>query len=577
MALETATYISDLIATNPTSTDLKSEGDNHIRLLKSAVKATFPAVTGAVTASHTELNFVDGVTSALQGQLDTKAPLASPALTGTPTAPTAAGGDNSTQIATTAFVTNAAFSTVLPSQVGNSGNLLTTDGMNPSWTAPPIASVSTVSVVTANGMAGTVANPTSTPAITLTTSVTGLVKGNGTALSAATVRTDYAEPTTALSTGLLKNTTTTGAHSIAVAGTDYLAPGGALGTPISGVATNLTGTANGLTAGTATVANGIKTATTTVSVSAATAPTAGQVLTATGTTAATWQDALASNLIKATRATNTILGVADKGDLIHASASYTQTITAAATLGAGWWCLLRVDTGFATTLDPNASELIDGQTTAVLQAGQTYLLACTGTAFTLDRLGVGGYTQVLISGTSWVCPGGVRTIKVVCIGGGGGGGGGHATVSSASGSGGGGGATIWDLSVAPGTSYTYSIGAGGSAGAVGNPGGTGGTTTFTGPDVVIGNGGAGGLTASTTANFMLRPANGGSPENLKRGFFGQRAGTGATSDVGGGMFSLPGGLPGMHCSGSQGLGGSGNSGINIAGTAGTAGAIIIEY
>ena len=319
MALETATYISDLIATNPTSTDLKSEGDNHIRLLKSAVKATFPAVTGAVTASHTELNFVDGVTSALQGQLDTKAPLASPALTGTPTAPTAAGGDNSTQIATTAFVANAAFSTILPSQTGNSGNLLTTDGTNPSWTAPPIASVSTVSVVTANGMAGTVANPTSTPAITLTTSVTGLVKGNGTALSAATVRTDYAEPTAALPTGLIKNTVITGAHSIAVAGVDYVAPSGALGTPVSGVATNLTGIANGLTAGnatnavnatTATTATnatnalGIKTASTTVSVSAATAPTAGQVLKATGPTAATWQDSNTTSRVLLTSGTS---------------------------------------------------------------------------------------------------------------------------------------------------------------------------------------------------------------------------------------------------------------------------------
>jgi len=40
-------------------------------------------------------------------------------------------------------------------------------------------------------MAGTVANPTTTPAITLSTSVTGMVKGNGTALSAATQYTDF--------------------------------------------------------------------------------------------------------------------------------------------------------------------------------------------------------------------------------------------------------------------------------------------------------------------------------------------------------------------------------------------------
>lgn len=48
---------------------------------------------------HTIAN-VDG----LQTALDAKAPLASPALTGTPTAPTAAQTTNTTQIATTAFV-----------------------------------------------------------------------------------------------------------------------------------------------------------------------------------------------------------------------------------------------------------------------------------------------------------------------------------------------------------------------------------------------------------------------------------------------------------------------------------------
>ena len=52
-------------------------------------------------------------------------------------------------------------------------------------------SVTTVSIVSANGFAGTVANPTTTPAITLTTSITGLLKGNGTAISAAVANTDY--------------------------------------------------------------------------------------------------------------------------------------------------------------------------------------------------------------------------------------------------------------------------------------------------------------------------------------------------------------------------------------------------
>ena len=55
-----------------------------------------------------------------------------------------------------------------------------------------------------------------------------------------------------LATGLLKNTTSTGAPSIAVAGTDYVAPSGALGTPTSGTLTNCTfPTLNQNTSGTA--------------------------------------------------------------------------------------------------------------------------------------------------------------------------------------------------------------------------------------------------------------------------------------------------------------------------------------
>jgi hypothetical protein len=41
MPLESATYVNDLVTTNPTGSDQKSEGDDHIRLLKTALKATF--------------------------------------------------------------------------------------------------------------------------------------------------------------------------------------------------------------------------------------------------------------------------------------------------------------------------------------------------------------------------------------------------------------------------------------------------------------------------------------------------------------------------------------------------------
>ena len=42
MGLETGTYVSDLVTANPPTTDSKQQGDDHIRLLKSVLQATFP-------------------------------------------------------------------------------------------------------------------------------------------------------------------------------------------------------------------------------------------------------------------------------------------------------------------------------------------------------------------------------------------------------------------------------------------------------------------------------------------------------------------------------------------------------
>jgi hypothetical protein len=94
--------------------------------------------------------------------------------------------------------------------------------------------VTTVSVATANGLNGTVANATTTPAITLGTSITGVLKGNGTAISAATANTDYLAPPSG--TALLK-AGSGGALANAVAGTDYQAPISLTTTGTSGVAT----------------------------------------------------------------------------------------------------------------------------------------------------------------------------------------------------------------------------------------------------------------------------------------------------------------------------------------------------
>ncbi len=78
-----------------------------------------------------------GTSYATSGTGTTLALSASPALTGTPTAPTATAGTNTTQIATTAYVVGTAFSSALPGQTGNAGKYVTTDGTTASWADVP--------------------------------------------------------------------------------------------------------------------------------------------------------------------------------------------------------------------------------------------------------------------------------------------------------------------------------------------------------------------------------------------------------------------------------------------------------
>jgi len=63
MGLETGTYIDSLNTSNPGATDSVAQGDDHIRLIKSTIKNSFPNITGAMTATHTELNLLDGCTA----------------------------------------------------------------------------------------------------------------------------------------------------------------------------------------------------------------------------------------------------------------------------------------------------------------------------------------------------------------------------------------------------------------------------------------------------------------------------------------------------------------------------------
>ncbi len=102
--------------------------------------------------------------------------------------------------------------------------------------------VTSLSVVSANGLAGTVANPTTTPAITLSTTVTGLLKGNGTAISAATAGTDYVIPSGSI-TGTASNITATSNSTLTTLSALSL-PGSQVTGNIAGNAANITATSN---------------------------------------------------------------------------------------------------------------------------------------------------------------------------------------------------------------------------------------------------------------------------------------------------------------------------------------------
>ena len=76
--------------------------------------------------------------------------------------------------------------------------------------------VTSVSVVSANGFAGTVANATTTPAITMETTITGLLHGNGTAIAAEIVSSPLNE-----SSGTLSCLTASGSQAGCLSSTDW--------------------------------------------------------------------------------------------------------------------------------------------------------------------------------------------------------------------------------------------------------------------------------------------------------------------------------------------------------------------
>jgi hypothetical protein len=82
LSLETATTLAGLVITNPTTGDQVSQADDHLRLLKTVLKAQFPGAGSdgyniPITATEVELNYVHGVTGPIQTQLNGAVPIGS--------------------------------------------------------------------------------------------------------------------------------------------------------------------------------------------------------------------------------------------------------------------------------------------------------------------------------------------------------------------------------------------------------------------------------------------------------------------------------------------------------------------
>jgi len=80
--------------------------ESHVQAKIDAIIDSAPGALDTLNELAAAINDDASFASTVTNNLSLKAPLASPALTGTPTAPTATAGTNSTQIATTAFVNN---------------------------------------------------------------------------------------------------------------------------------------------------------------------------------------------------------------------------------------------------------------------------------------------------------------------------------------------------------------------------------------------------------------------------------------------------------------------------------------
>ena len=148
------------VFTDPTFTGTTVDGVKIVgsKLTVTTATVALPAGTAIGTVTAAELARLAGVTSNIQDQINAKANLdggntftgtqnLTAALADGSTAVTQPSGDTSTKVASTAFVMTAAFNTALPSQSGNSGKFVSTDGTDAFWADIPQYPLTALSVI----------------------------------------------------------------------------------------------------------------------------------------------------------------------------------------------------------------------------------------------------------------------------------------------------------------------------------------------------------------------------------------------------------------------------------------------
>ncbi len=169
MGLETGSYIVDLTVANPAVNDPKSQGDDHIRLVKTAIKNSFPGFSGPICVGGTDTGVTNSyvLSAPLPAYVENTIVVWKPVNSNTGAATiniNSLGSRSIKQVDGTALTANdlisgryvgmidngteyrllsvsknyvdqLAFSAVLPDQTDNAGKMLITDGATATWGA----------------------------------------------------------------------------------------------------------------------------------------------------------------------------------------------------------------------------------------------------------------------------------------------------------------------------------------------------------------------------------------------------------------------------------------------------------